>query len=30
MSLNVIDVRNLSFAYNGIDVLKDVSFAVSA
>ena len=29
MSLNLIDVRNLSFSYNGIDVLTDVSFTVS-
>jgi zinc transport system ATP-binding protein len=28
MSMNVIDVRNLSFSYNGVDVLKDISFAV--
>jgi len=30
MSVNVIDVRHLCFSYNGIDVLKDISFAVSA
>ena len=30
MSVNVIDVQNLSFAYNGIEVLSDISFTVAA
>ena len=30
MSVNVIEVKNLNFTYNGIEVLSDVSFTVAA
>ena len=29
MSVNVIDVQNLNFAYNGIEILSDISFTVA-